>query len=218
LYPSCFDANAGLFEALLTPEDAVISDELNHASIIDGIRLCKVRVPLEIAEHPCVRGSGGVCGHYAGAHPSPLFSLPVCGMALLVSHFFSTLSHVGAMDSHGHTTIATSMCRPLGCGSSTWTWLIWRPSCRRQPTTERASSSSPPMVCGVVRHQVCKGHDTLVYVCREQGREWFCRNSLVRAQLCVHRLVAELVLHSPTPSHPAPPNRTIHGRCVFYGW
>ncbi|XP_054181283.1 2-amino-3-ketobutyrate coenzyme A ligase, mitochondrial isoform X5 [Homo sapiens] len=41
LYPSCYDANAGLFEALLTPEDAVLSDELNHASIIDGIRLCK---------------------------------------------------------------------------------------------------------------------------------------------------------------------------------
>eukprot|EP01137_Pigoraptor_chileana_P019755 Opistho-2@81219 len=43
LFPSCFDANAGIFEALLTPEDAVISDELNHASIIDGIRLCKAR-------------------------------------------------------------------------------------------------------------------------------------------------------------------------------
>lgn len=41
LYPSCFDANAGLFEALLTKDDAIISDELNHASIIDGIRLCK---------------------------------------------------------------------------------------------------------------------------------------------------------------------------------
>jgi glycine C-acetyltransferase len=43
LFSSCFDANGGLFEALLGPEDAVISDELNHASIIDGIRLCKAR-------------------------------------------------------------------------------------------------------------------------------------------------------------------------------
>lgn len=41
LYASCFDANAGIFEVILTPEDAVFSDELNHASIIDGIRLCK---------------------------------------------------------------------------------------------------------------------------------------------------------------------------------
>jgi glycine C-acetyltransferase len=41
LYSSCFDANAGLFETLLGPDDAVISDALNHASIIDGIRLCK---------------------------------------------------------------------------------------------------------------------------------------------------------------------------------
>ena len=41
LYTSCFDANGGLFETLLSPRDVVISDALNHASIIDGIRLCK---------------------------------------------------------------------------------------------------------------------------------------------------------------------------------
>ena len=44
LYSSCFDANAGLFETLLGPEDAIISDSLNHASIIDGVRLCKANV------------------------------------------------------------------------------------------------------------------------------------------------------------------------------
>src|SRR5438477_12434050 len=43
LYSSCFDANGGLFETLLAAEDAIISDELNHASIIDGIRLCKAQ-------------------------------------------------------------------------------------------------------------------------------------------------------------------------------
>lgn len=43
LYSSCFDANGGLFETLLGPEDAVLSDELNHASIIDGVRLCKAK-------------------------------------------------------------------------------------------------------------------------------------------------------------------------------
>ena len=43
LYTSCFDANGGLFETLLGPEDAVVSDELNHASIIDGVRLCKAK-------------------------------------------------------------------------------------------------------------------------------------------------------------------------------
>jgi len=43
LYPSCFDANAGFFEAFLTKEDAIISDALNHASIIDGVRLCKAQ-------------------------------------------------------------------------------------------------------------------------------------------------------------------------------
>ena len=43
LYPSCFDANGGLFETLLGKEDAIISDELNHASIIDGVRLCSAK-------------------------------------------------------------------------------------------------------------------------------------------------------------------------------
>ena len=43
LYSSCFDANGGLFETLLGPEDAIISDELNHASIIDGVRLSKAK-------------------------------------------------------------------------------------------------------------------------------------------------------------------------------
>jgi glycine C-acetyltransferase len=43
LYTSCFDANGGLFETLLGPEDAVLSDQLNHASIIDGVRLCKAQ-------------------------------------------------------------------------------------------------------------------------------------------------------------------------------
>ena len=43
LYSSCFDANGGLFETLLGADDAIISDELNHASIIDGVRLCKAK-------------------------------------------------------------------------------------------------------------------------------------------------------------------------------
>ena len=43
LYAACFDANGGLFEPLLTEEDAIISDALNHASIIDGVRLCKAK-------------------------------------------------------------------------------------------------------------------------------------------------------------------------------
>ena len=65
LYTSCFDANGGLFETLLGPEDAVISDELNHASIIDGIRLCKAqRYPLPEQRHgrPRSEAAGGRVG------------------------------------------------------------------------------------------------------------------------------------------------------------
>ena len=46
LYAAAFDANGGLFEPLFGPEDAIISDELNHASIIDGVRLCKAKMSL----------------------------------------------------------------------------------------------------------------------------------------------------------------------------
>ena len=58
LYRSCFDANGGLFETLLGERDAVISDELNHATIIDGIRLCKAqRLPLREQRHGRPRGA-----------------------------------------------------------------------------------------------------------------------------------------------------------------
>ena len=58
LFSSCFDANGGVFEVLLDDEDAVISDELNHASIIDGIRLCKARrLPLPQPRHGRPRGA-----------------------------------------------------------------------------------------------------------------------------------------------------------------
>jgi hypothetical protein len=75
LYPSCFDANTGLFEALLTAEDAVISDELNHASIIDGIRLCKVRLAgglglagsLGAEAGGCEAGAAACCGRVLGS-------------------------------------------------------------------------------------------------------------------------------------------------------
>ena len=65
LYGSCFDANGGLFETLLGPEDAVISDALNHASIIDGVRLCKAQrfryANRDMAElESCLR-AGGQC-------------------------------------------------------------------------------------------------------------------------------------------------------------
>ena len=51
LYGSCFEANTGLFEALLGPEDVVLSDTLNHASIVDGIRLCKAETALLQRRH-----------------------------------------------------------------------------------------------------------------------------------------------------------------------
>ena len=49
LYAACFDANGGLFEPLLTDQDAIISDSLNHASIIDGVRLCKAKRRLSVS-------------------------------------------------------------------------------------------------------------------------------------------------------------------------
>ena len=61
LYISCFDANAGLFEVLLNNEDAVISDALNHASIIDGIRLCKAE--RHRYRHKDMEGMSGLSFH-----------------------------------------------------------------------------------------------------------------------------------------------------------
>jgi len=69
LYSSCFDANGGLFETLLGAEDAIISDELNHASIIDGVRLCKAqRYRYKNSEYgrprsPVARGQDGALPH-----------------------------------------------------------------------------------------------------------------------------------------------------------
>ena len=66
LYSSCFDANGGVFEVLLDERDAVISDELNHASIIDGIRLCKAqRLPLPQPRHGRPRGAAAGGGRRA---------------------------------------------------------------------------------------------------------------------------------------------------------
>ena len=71
LYSSCFDANGGLFETLLGPEDAIVSDALNHASIIDGIRLCKAqRLPLPQLRHGGPRGEaqgGARSAHHASS-------------------------------------------------------------------------------------------------------------------------------------------------------
>jgi len=55
LYAACFDANGGVFEPLLTEGDAIISDSLNHASIIDGVRLCKAVMLLLSMEYVCAR-------------------------------------------------------------------------------------------------------------------------------------------------------------------
>jgi len=73
LYTSCFDANGGLFETILGPEDAVISDALHHASIIDGIRLCKAqrhRYPTTPLSEQRYGGTGKDIAGYAGmSHP-----------------------------------------------------------------------------------------------------------------------------------------------------
>ena len=76
LFSSCFDANGGVFESLFGPEDAVISDALNHASIIDGIRLCKAqRLPLRQPGHggPGGPAAGGLTGD---ARPAARSSSP----------------------------------------------------------------------------------------------------------------------------------------------
>ena len=66
LYSSCFDANGGLFETILDEQDAVISDALNHASIIDGIRLCRAtRLALRQQRHGPTRATP------AGERPTP---------------------------------------------------------------------------------------------------------------------------------------------------
>ena len=62
LFAACFDANGGLFEPLLGPEDAIISDALNHASIIDGIRLCKAK------RYRYETGAGGWCPVHHDRH------------------------------------------------------------------------------------------------------------------------------------------------------
>lgn len=72
LYMACFDANAGLFEAILGEEDAVISDALNHASIIDGIRLCKAK--RFRYNHMDMQGAAYPPAAWAGRGPPPLFS------------------------------------------------------------------------------------------------------------------------------------------------
>ena len=59
LYRSCFDANGGLFETILGEEDAIISDALNHASIIDGIRLCKPRLRYTNNDMADLKAAGG---------------------------------------------------------------------------------------------------------------------------------------------------------------
>ena len=57
LYSSCFDANGGVFETLFGAEDAIISDELNHASIIDGVRLSKARTQVSMSSSECTADS-----------------------------------------------------------------------------------------------------------------------------------------------------------------
>ena len=81
LFPSCFDANAGIFEALLGKDDALISDALNHASIIDGIRLSKAQRHLykhcdmaDLEEKLKVRWWGG--GRAAVLPTTPLYRVP----------------------------------------------------------------------------------------------------------------------------------------------
>ena len=88
LYASCFDANAGLFEQILGPEDAVFSDALNHASIIDGIRLCKAKK--NRYEHKNMEGTK-TFKYSTYNQPSFSLDLPLFSLCLFLS-FFSSLS------------------------------------------------------------------------------------------------------------------------------
>ena len=84
LYSSCFDANGGLFETLLGPQDAIISDQLNHASIIDGVRLCKGRSTLHgaVTDH----ATGSARRRRRGRHSQLAIAAMAHGLLQVIVH------------------------------------------------------------------------------------------------------------------------------------